>query len=114
MCHIILALPLLALPIFWLMPLSFSVPIYIAVLALSIWMYWSMIRIMKYPVMTGQEQLLQSTGEIIDSRDDSVRVRVQSEIWQAKSNEHLKPGDKVIVVDMVGMLLTVRRFKNGD
>lgn len=35
MCHLILLLPLLALPVFWLIPQSAAIPVYIAVLIVS-------------------------------------------------------------------------------
>ena len=35
MCHLILLMPILALPIFWLMPLNLAIPIYIIIALMS-------------------------------------------------------------------------------
>jgi membrane protein implicated in regulation of membrane protease activity len=110
MCHLMLLLPLLALPIFWLAPLSIAVPAYAAVLILSGWIYLLALRAMHRPVQTGMEALLHSRGEVLAKADGLFRVRVHSEVWNAESKDTLKSGDRVEVLAIDGLRLRVCRI----
>ena len=57
MCHLILLLPLLALPLFWLTPLSIALPAYVAVLALSGGIYLLAVRAMHRPDYSSERAL---------------------------------------------------------
>jgi len=64
------------------------------------------------PVVSGHEQMLESTGVALEnfSLTDSTytgTVRVHSEHWQAHSNTPLRKGDSVRVTTMSGLVLTV-------
>ena len=87
MCHLILLLPLVALPLFWLVPLSIAVPAYAAVLILSGVTYFLAIRAMHRPVQIGVEALLHSRGEVVAQEGKLFRVRVNSDVWNAESND---------------------------
>lgn len=110
MCHLLLLLPLAALPVFWWLPVSLSVPIYGAVVAVSGGAYWLALRAMHRPVETGAEALLNSTGEVIDPRPARLRIRVHGEIWNAKSRDNLRKGQRVKVLKVDGLTLTVCRI----
>lgn len=58
-------------------------------------------------VVTGQEEMLNSVGEALESFKAEGRVRVHSEDWSARSNVPLKRGQKVKVVAMDGLVLIV-------
>lgn len=92
MCHLLLALPLLALPIFWIEPLPIAVSIYVPILAFSLWMYWFTMKAMRRPVETGREELLHSKGEVVDASGRPIRVHVHGETWEAVSEDDLHPG----------------------
>lgn len=110
MCHLILMLPLLALPIFWLMPLSTALPVYSVVVLLASVIYLLAIRAMRRPVETGYEEILKSTGQVIDIQENITHVRVHSEIWNAISSDKLCEGDRIKVVSMDGLTLKVQRI----
>jgi inner membrane protein len=110
MCHILLMMPVLGLPIFWLWPMSVAAPIYAIILLLSVWLYILTIRVMKFPVRTGGESMLQMTGEVIASGTDGARVRIGGENWSAVSSDELRDGDRVKVTQLQGLTLTVRRI----
>jgi len=57
MCHLILLLPVIALPIFWLLPASQSVPAYAVVVAVSGWVYWYAIKAMRLPLESEDARL---------------------------------------------------------
>jgi membrane-bound serine protease (ClpP class) len=60
------------------------------------------------PVVSGQEELLHSTGEVIDSFAGRGRIRVHGEIWRAESAVPLQRGERVRVVGVDGLVLKVR------
>jgi membrane protein implicated in regulation of membrane protease activity len=109
MCHLILMLPVLGLPVFWLLPLLEALPVYGVILVLSILVYVYVVRAMRHPVETGAEEILHSTGKVVDAGTKNIRVRVHSEMWQAVSAEKLQPGDLVEIISIDGLRLRVRK-----
>ena len=111
MCHLILLLPLISLPIFWLVPITAALPIYGAVFLVSVWVYWYVVQAMRRPVVAGREELLHATGHVLDAHGKTAHVRIHSEIWSAESADRLKVDDVVEVLDVDGLRLRVRRFE---
>jgi membrane protein implicated in regulation of membrane protease activity len=111
MCHLILLLPLVSLPLFWLLPLDVAVPLYGVIVAVSLWVYVYVMRAMHRPVGTGAEEILHSTGKVIDVNGNTLRVRVHSETWNAVSADVLDIGEAVRIVGMNGLTLRVRRLQ---
>jgi membrane protein implicated in regulation of membrane protease activity len=109
MCHLVLLLPVLALPVFWLVPLSIAAPSYALVVVVSGWIYWLAIRAMRRPLKSGAETLIHTTGEVIGKADGMFQVRVGNEIWYAVCGEELQPGDHIEVTGFEAMRLKVCR-----
>jgi len=110
MCHLILLMPVFALVVFWIWPLSVAGPVYAVISALSLWMYVYIWRAMQRPVLGGVEELLHSDGEVVEVNGNALRVRVHSEMWNAESKDSLQYGDHVKVVGMSGLILQVKRL----
>jgi membrane-bound serine protease (ClpP class) len=109
MCHLLLLMPLVALPLFWFLPIAAAASLYAVVVALSAWLYVYVFKAWKRPVVTGKEFLVNSTGEVMDVQGHTLHVRVHSEIWSAESGEPLQPGDLVKVTGMESLTLTVEK-----
>lgn len=110
MCHIALLMPLLALPLFWVLPITTAAPIYGIVVVLSAWLYYYVIKSMRQPAVTGREWLLHATGEVVAVRPDGhLVIRVGSENWTAHSSEPVEVGDRVAVRDIEGLDLQVSK-----
>ena len=60
------------------------------------------------PVVSGQEELLQTSGEVLDDFEGKGRIRIHGEIWKAESVTPLKRGDKVQVVAIDGLVLKIQ------
>lgn len=110
MCHLILLLPLIALPVFWFVPLTPALLIYGAVLLLSAWTYWYVMQSARRPVVAGKEELLHATGRVLDVHGRVAQVRVHSEIWSARSENRLRPNDMIEVLGIDGLKLYVRKI----
>ncbi len=58
-------------------------------------------------IVTGEEEMLQSVGEALESFKTEGRVRVHSEDWSARSRAPIKRGQKIKVIGMEGLVLIV-------
>lgn len=111
MCHVLLILPLLALPVFWMLPLAVAVPVYGVVAGLSAAVYWYAIRAMKQPVLNGVEGMVGEIGEVVECGSQDLLVRVHNEIWHAVyAAIPLCKGDQVEIVGNDHLLLRVRQL----
>lgn len=108
MCHLVLLLPVLALPLFWWLPPLEALPAYAVVLILSGWIYYYIMAALRRPVQIGPERLLQQGG-IVEFTTPSLRVRVDGDSWSAESRETLAAGDAVVVEAVEGLKLVVRK-----
>lgn len=59
------------------------------------------------PIISGREQLLGSEGECLECEGESIRVHLHGEEWQAHCATELVPGQRVRVVAIHGLTLTV-------
>jgi membrane-bound serine protease (ClpP class) len=59
------------------------------------------------PVVSGMEELLGATGEVIEDFAGKGRIRIHGEIWWAESAVPLHGGDKVRVDSIEGLVLRV-------
>ena len=60
------------------------------------------------PVVSGEEELLHATGEVLDDFEGRGRIRIHGEIWNAESVVPLRRGDRVTVVAIDGLVLQVQ------
>ena len=60
------------------------------------------------PVVSGEEEMLHSVGEVIDDFDARGRIRIHGEMWEAETAVPVRRGDKVKVVDVDGLILKVQ------
>jgi membrane-bound serine protease (ClpP class) len=65
------------------------------------------LRARRRPVLTGAEELIGSTGEVVSWSQTEGHVRVHGEIWSARSDRPFLTGQKVRVVSRSGLTLCV-------
>lgn len=113
MCHLILLMPVLALPIFWLMQLNMAIPIYLVILLISGLFYRLIVKSMRKQPQTGSESLIGTVAEVVSKLGPADHaqylVRSRGELWSANSNDALRNGETVSIVAMEGIRLVVRR-----
>jgi len=115
MCHLILVMPVIALPLLWLLPLGEGIALYAVVLLVTGVVYWLAIKAMRAPVVSGIETLLRSVGSVRFAAGRRGTVWVASELWSAESSDvPLAVGDSVEVVGFKGLRLTVRKVDAAD
>ena len=109
MCHLLLALPLLGLAVFWLLPLAFAIPVYGVMLAVSLLVYVYAWKAMRLPRLNGVDGMLGASGTVTQVGARTVNLTVYGERWTADVNEEaFAPGDKVIVTGIEGLRLRIR------
>lgn len=112
MCHLVLALPLLALPVLWLLPAGVALPLYAGVVALAAVVFGLALLARRRPVCAGAEDLLHAVGTVREVDGRRLTVWVKSELWAAEADaeEALSVGDAVEVLGLEGLTLRVRRL----
>ena len=60
------------------------------------------------PVVSGREEMMGLNGEVIEWKGQQGRVRTHGEIWRAKATAPLKPGCRISVTNIDGLVLTVQ------
>jgi membrane protein implicated in regulation of membrane protease activity len=113
MCHLILLLPLIALPVFWVWPLSWAVPTYALALLTSGSTYYYAMAAMHRDISAGRASLAHARGKVVARSEAKLSVRVQEELWAASSDQDLNPGDAVEVIRVTGLTLKVQRRRSA-
>jgi membrane-bound serine protease (ClpP class) len=65
------------------------------------------VRARRRPVVTGAQQMIGSTGEVVSWAQDQGHILVHGETWAARSRQSLAKGQKVRVVGRSGLTLDV-------
>ena len=107
MCHLIFLAPILALPVFWLLPLSLALPIYLAVVGATALVLWPVVRAMRRPLLNGAEGMIGARGEVLTALSPTGLVRCQGEVWSATADEAVAPGERVWVTDVYRLKVRV-------
>ena len=66
------------------------------------------------PVVSGREQMLGATGEVLENAAGETYARVHGEIWKVRSGIPLERGQVVRVTGIDGLLLTVAPAQQGE
>lgn len=120
MCHLILLLPVVGLPLFWLLPLGYALPINIALWALTIFLYRLIRKAMMKPVQDGFRSLIGAEAEVVSKQAMThfakylVRARGKGELWSAYSTDTLDIGEQVKIVAIRGIGVVVERAEPGS
>ncbi len=110
MCHLIFLAPVLALPVFWLLPISIALPIYGAFVALTPLVTWPVVGAMRRPQLTGAEGMIGARGEALTELNPHGLIRCQGEVWSATADEPIPGGERVRVVAVDRLHARVARY----
>jgi membrane-bound serine protease (ClpP class) len=92
--------------------LRLILPVVVSLSAILLVLVTLGIRAQRAPAVSGESGMLQSTGSALTSIEPGGigRVSTHGEIWTATAVEPIQAGDRVAVVGIKGLLLTVRRI----
>jgi len=109
MCHILLILPILAFPLFWLLPWAEALTLYASICFLSAAFYWLLWGTMRQPAAMDIEGMMGGTGTIFRCGGGRMKMYYRGEIWDAVCKEAMSLGERVEIVGFDRMKLIVRR-----
>ena len=114
-CHAVLLLPLVGLPLFWLLPLEYALPINFVLWLATPFLYRMIRRAMKKPPADGFRSLVGTRAEVVSKSDTVssakylIRAQGEGELWSAYSTDALDIGEWVNIVAIKGIGLVVER-----
>ncbi|MDM5263259.1 nodulation protein NfeD [Sulfurovum sp. XTW-4] len=92
-----------------------SIPLIIAFTLVSLAFFIFLIRFLiksrSVKIVTGVDEMIGSTAEVLDSSEKGYRVRCHGEVWYAESDSDLDIGQKVRVESLSGLVLHVNPIK---
>lgn len=104
MCHILLLFPILALPIFFFLPLQTAATAYVVILLITAFLYFKIISALRSKVQTGLEAMINEEALVIEDIDPEGKVMFWSEIWRATaSGKRFRKGEKVKIYGFNGL-----------
>lgn len=113
MCHLVLFMPVFALPVFWLLPWPLATAIYVCVLAVSAWLYYVIIKLMHRPSKIGLHTLFNADGTIVQVEGLCGLARIGRELWKVESQNPLVRNQHVRVTGRRGFVLQVADASAG-
>jgi len=116
-CHAVFLLPFVGLPLFWLLPLGYALPINFVTWLATPFLYRVIRRAMRKPIQDGFQSLIGTQAEVVSkSPDHSAKylVRSQGELWTAYSTDTFQPGEQVKIVAVKGIGVVVERAEDGS
>lgn len=109
MCHIVLASPILALPLFLFLPFRTALPAYIAVLLAMAFVYFKIIAAIKSRVQTGMEGMTDRDAIVVEDINPEGKVRYRNELWVAAAEDKkFFKGQRVRIHGFQGLKVIVR------
>ncbi len=91
-------------------PMSSIIATVLVVLGIVFFVIRSIFNVHRGDVTTGKEGLIGNHGFSLKDFDKTGKVKVHGEIWSAESEEEIKTGDPVEVVDVREMVLIVKKI----
>lgn len=117
-CHAVFVLPFVGMPLFWLLPPGYALPINIVIWLATPFLYRAIRGAMKRPPVDGFQSLVGSQAEVVSRLETghSPRyiVRTQGELWSAYSTDNFEIGEPVAIVALRGIGLVVGRAESGS
>jgi len=90
-------------------PLKSIIAVVLALLAFIFIVVRSILRVHRGKITTGTQGIIGETGRVIRDITREGKVFVHGEIWNARADEEILKNEKIVVVEVEGMTLLVRR-----
>ncbi|MBI4277173.1 MAG: NfeD family protein [Armatimonadetes bacterium] len=108
-CHLLLAMPLLGLVFFGVLPLPVAAAVYGVTVLASLGVYAAVYRAMRLPVKGGPEELIGRRGIAVEEINPYGQIRVGREVWRATARTPIPAGTAVRITELAGVTATVER-----
>ena len=109
-------MPLLGLPLFWVLPLGYALPINITIWLTSAILYRLIARAIKKPLQDGFQSLIGTEAEVVSKLAPSYSaqylVRSRGELWSAYATDTFQTGDQVNILAVKGISIVIEPLGN--
>ena len=103
---LIMVSPLLALLLFYYLPLSTALPIYIVILIVAGFCHYFMYQSMRVKARTGLEAMIGGEALVLEDIDPDGKIRFKNELWNATARgKKILAGKKVRTLKARGLVL---------
>ncbi len=113
MCHLIFLVPLAGIPLFWILPLGYALPINVLLWIIFGLLGYKVVRAMMMPPKDGFKSLIGTEAMVVSAESQGYGqylVKAGHELWTARSIETLRLGERVKVSAADGIKLVVARI----
>jgi membrane-bound ClpP family serine protease len=110
MCHVVWMLPILGLPLFWVLDFSVALPVYMAILALSGVVMWLTVQSLRKPASSGMEGMRGDVAEVVEALRPRGTVRYHNAFWCAEAREPVGGGETVRIIGNKRLCLLVEKL----
>jgi len=95
MCHGLLALPVIGLIAFVVLPVDIALPLYALIAVVSALMYSAIWHALRRPPVTGLEGMAGSPARVVEALRPIGLIRCSGELWRAATLESAEEGARV-------------------
>lgn len=106
MHHILLLLPILAIFLFFILPVVWALPLFLITLVLSLFAYWKALQALHQRAYSGLEHMVGERA-VVETDTPQLRVEYKGELWSARSDSPVSVGESVIIIRVNGLNLWV-------
>ncbi|MEE8291614.1 MAG: NfeD family protein [Candidatus Tectomicrobia bacterium] len=110
MCHILWMLPILGLPLFWVLDFSAALQVYVAMLILSELAMLLTVQSLRQPPSSGIEGMYGDLAEVVEAIRSRGKVRYHHELWYAAAREPIAVGETVRIIGNKSLCLQVEKL----
>lgn len=110
MCHLFWMLPILGLPLFWVLDFSVAVPVYLGSLALTSVAIYLTVQSVRQPPSGGIEAMQGDVAEVVEAIRPRGRVRYRNALWYAVARESIDAGETVRIIGNKRLCLLVEKL----
>ena len=110
MCHILFLMPVLGLPLFWILDFDIALPLYLGILALSGVVLFLTMQSIKKPPSSGVEGMYGDIAEVVEALHPHGKVCYHNHLWYARAREPIDVGESVRIEGNDGLCLIVTKL----
>ncbi len=112
---LLMVAPILALLLFYYLPLGTALPIYILILIVSVFCNIIMVWAMRARAKTGVNAMIGKKALVIRDIDPEGKVEIRGEIWMATGgNKKIAAGNTVKILRVKGLVLIVEALNENE
>ena len=116
MCHLIFLVPLAGVPLFWLIPLEYALPVNALLWIVFSLLGYKVVKAMMMSPKDGFRSLIGTEATVVSAESQGYGqylVKAGHELWTAHCSETLRLGERVKIATAEGIKLVVKRVDTG-